>query len=83
MARAMSLSRGEQARANAICWFEHELRQYPPAVLDWDVLAAHVERVLPAAGTESRGYPAHQAAIEVSTRLDRQLTELPAATSEA
>ena len=77
MARAMSHNQGDQARANAVHWFEHELRQYPAAVLDWDALAAHAERVLPAAGTESRGYPAHQAALEVSTRLGLQLTELP------
>ena len=47
------------------------------AALDWDALATHSHRVLPAAGTESRGYPAYQAAVEVSKRLHRQLVQFP------
>ena len=77
MAQAMSPDRGEHSYADVVYWFEHELRQYPGAVLDWDALATHCERVLPAAGTESRGYPAHEVAVELSRRLHRQLVELP------
>ena len=59
MARAMDLKNGE-IRANAIYWFERELRQYPAIDLALDALKAHADRILPAAGRESRGYPCYE-----------------------
>jgi acetyltransferase/esterase len=77
MARAMDPRNGEQVRANAAYWFEHELRQYPAVDLDLDALKAHAGRIVPMAGRESRGYPAYEANVELARKLGRDLVELP------
>ncbi|MET7337671.1 alpha/beta fold hydrolase [Nonomuraea sp. NPDC005650] len=71
------MARAPRNDANAAYWFEHELRQYPPAALDLTALAAHADRIVPAAGRESQGYPCHRAAVELAGRLSRDLFELP------
>ena len=76
MGRAMDL-RSEQVVANARYWFEHELRQYPAAQLDMDLLRARADRVVPAAGRESRGYPAYEVSRVLSNELGRNMVELP------
>ncbi|WP_327582338.1 alpha/beta hydrolase [Nonomuraea sp. NBC_00507] len=63
--------------ANAAYWFEHELRQYPPAPIDVAALAAHADRITPAAGRESRGHPCYEATMELGRRLGRDVVELP------
>lgn len=77
MARAMDLNKGEQAQANAVYWFEHELRQYPATEIDVDTLTAHADRIMPAAGRESHGYPCREVTVELGKKLGRQLTEFP------
>jgi acetyltransferase/esterase len=64
-------------RANAIYWFEHELRQYPPVNLNLDALTAHSARLVLVAGRESRGYPAYEVNAELAKKLGRDLIELP------
>lgn len=77
MARARDRNNGEYVLANAIYWFEHELRQYPAVDLDLDELEAHADRIVPAAGRESRGYPCYEVSMELGKRLGRDLIELP------
>jgi pimeloyl-ACP methyl ester carboxylesterase len=76
MARTMDLKNGE-IRANATYWFERELRQYPAVDLDLDALQAHADRIVPAAGRESRGYPCYEVNAELGKKLGRDLIELP------
>jgi pimeloyl-ACP methyl ester carboxylesterase len=79
MARAMSAdtSVAAQIHANLGYWFEHELRQYPAAHLDLQPLQAHADRIIPAAGRDSHGYPCRQATEALAKQLDRQLIDLP------
>ena len=77
MARARDPRHGEEIRANATYWFEHELRQYPAVELDLDALKAHADRIVPAAGRESRGYPCYEAAVKLGKTLGREVIELP------
>ena len=77
MARARDRKHGEHIRANATYWFEHELRQYPAVALDLDALKSHADRIVPAAGRESRGYPCYEVNVELGKRLGRALIELP------
>jgi acetyltransferase/esterase len=76
MARATDLKNSE-IRANATYWFEHELRQYPAVDLDLDALTAHAERIVPAAGRESRGYPCYEVTVALGQKLGRDVVEMP------
>jgi acetyltransferase/esterase len=76
MARTMDLTNGE-IRANATYWFERELRQYPAVDLDLEALNAHADRIVPAAGRESRGYPCYEVNVELGKKLGRDVIELP------
>jgi hypothetical protein len=67
----------EHGDANTVLWFEHELRQYPAANLDIDALTAHADRILPAVGRESRGYPCYEVTWELGRKLGRDGAELP------
>lgn len=79
MARATSVDASivAQIHANLAYWFEHELRQYPAAHLDLQPLRTYADRIVPAAGKDSRGYPCRQATEELARQLDRQLIYLP------
>jgi pimeloyl-ACP methyl ester carboxylesterase len=68
---------GNDRLANAIYWFEHELRQYPATVPDFGALNAHADRIIPMVGRESRGYPCYEASMELGKRLGREVIELP------
>lgn len=63
--------------ANAVYWFEHELRQYPGTDLDLDTLTAHADNVLPAVGRDSGGYPCHEATTELGARLGQPVAQFP------
>jgi hypothetical protein len=63
--------------ANATYWFEHELRQYPAVDLDLDALTAQADRIVLAVGKETRGYPVHEANVELGKKLGREVIELP------
>jgi len=76
MARAMNLQ-NRQIVANAMYWFEHELRQYPAVNLNLDALKTHADRIVLMAGRESRGHPAYEVNVELSKKLGRELIELP------
>ena len=77
MAHATDPRNSRYVRANATYWFEHELRQYPAADLDLNALNARADQIVPAAGRESRGQPAHEASVDLATKLCRDLVELP------
>jgi pimeloyl-ACP methyl ester carboxylesterase len=74
MARA---PKNEYTLANATYWFEHELRQYPTVDLDIDALKTHADRIMLAAGRESRGHPTYEINVELGKKLGRKLIELP------
>ncbi|WP_433436590.1 alpha/beta fold hydrolase [Nonomuraea sp. CA-141351] len=71
------MARAPRNDANAAYWFEHELRQYPPVALDLTALAAHADRIVPAAGRASQGYPCYQAAVGLARYLAKDVVELP------
>jgi hypothetical protein len=76
MARALDLTNGP-IPGNLTYWFDHELRQYPAATLDLDRIRARADRIIPAAGRDSHGYPCRDAAVELGKRLSRQVIDLP------
>jgi pimeloyl-ACP methyl ester carboxylesterase len=53
MRQVMHPAHSHEGRANALFWFEFELRQYPCADLDMDSLVKLKEKIIPAAGTDS------------------------------
>lgn len=63
--------------ANARYWFEHELRQYPPVILDVDALRAQAHHIIPMAGRKSHGYPCYEVAALLAKKIGRDLTEMP------
>lgn len=63
--------------ANAVYWFEHELRQYPSVELDLEALRSHADRVVLAVGREAQGYPAHEVNVVLGRQLGRDPIELP------
>jgi pimeloyl-ACP methyl ester carboxylesterase len=77
MARAMDLNTSGQILANFAYWFEHELRQYPATNFDLDRLRATADRIVPAAGRDSHGYPCREATVELGKRLGQQVIDLP------
>jgi pimeloyl-ACP methyl ester carboxylesterase len=77
LTRAMAQAERAQRVANATYWFEHELRQYPAVDLDLLALKLRADRVVPMVGRESRGFPAHEATVELARRLGRDMIALP------
>lgn len=77
MAQAATRKDPETRRADTIYWFEWELRHYPAVALDWVVLSAQADRIVPAAGEVSRGYPCHEATVALGKQLGRNVLELP------
>lgn len=73
----LAMARAPKNPANATYWFEHELRQYPAVDLDLDLLAAHADRIVPAVGQQSRGYPCHEATRQLGRKVGRDVIELP------
>ncbi len=71
------MARAPRNDANAAYWFEHELRQYPAAELDVQIVRDHVDRIVPAMGREGHGYPAHDVVAELGTLLGAGVIELP------
>lgn len=71
------MARAPHNEANIAYWFEHELRQYPAAKLDLDTLTKRADRIIPAAGREGGGSPAHDVVAELGRILGRDVTELP------
>jgi pimeloyl-ACP methyl ester carboxylesterase len=75
---AGALSAGSpHALANAAYWFEHEVRQYPAALLDLPALEAHAGRVVPLAGRDSVGFPCYEVTLELGKRLGRDVVHVP------
>ncbi|MEU0989208.1 alpha/beta hydrolase [Streptomyces sp. NPDC005953] len=68
---------GLHVAANSTYWFERELRQYTSAEHDLDVLTRYAERIIPAIGQESTGYPTCRVSIELGKALGRPVLELP------
>lgn len=62
---------------NASYWFEKELRQYTSVDLDINKLKENSARIVLLGGRESQGYPTYRVNLELSKKLDRNLTEMP------
>jgi pimeloyl-ACP methyl ester carboxylesterase len=77
LVRAVDASVGAAWMSNARYWFEHELRQYPAADVDVDALKAMADRIVPAVGRDSVGFPAHDATEELGKRLGRSAVVMP------
>ncbi|MEU9797557.1 alpha/beta hydrolase [Streptomyces sp. NPDC051000] len=63
--------------ANAPFFLEHQLRQFTGHVPDLDALAPHADRLVPAAGEESRGLLLRRPAEALARRLGVELAEFP------
>lgn len=63
--------------ANVPLFMEHELRQFTSYAPDLDVLAAVADRLVPAAGRETRGHLPYRPIAEIARRLGRELVEFP------
>ena len=66
----------EYAHANAVYWFEHELRQYPAVKLDIGALAAYADRIVLASGRESHGQPCYEVNVVLGKRLGLEVVEM-------
>lgn len=75
--RASSPDDQIRVRDDVVHWVEHELRQYPAVQLDLNTLRRNRDKVLPAVGRDSRGFPCYQATIALSATLGCDVTELP------
>jgi acetyltransferase/esterase len=60
---------GEPILVNTTYWFERELREYPAFPLDLGALARSAGRIVLAVGSESGGYPAHEATVQLARKL--------------
>jgi len=76
MDSAADAKKNEHAQANAVYWFEHELRRYPALKLDIDTLTTHAARIVPTARRESRGHPCHEV-TRLGTKLGLDVIEMP------
>lgn len=66
-----------QKMANATYWFERELREYTSVTLDLAAVAAHADRVMPALGSASVGFPTAEAALALGRTIGRAAITLP------
>jgi len=64
-------------RAAVEYWFEHELRQYTAVDLPIEALLHSADRIVVAAGRDSRGHPLHDVGTNLAAALGQTLTELP------
>lgn len=53
MRHCMDINRGDEIRANAMFWFEFELRQYTTAPVNLELIAKEKKKYIPAAGVVS------------------------------
>ncbi|MGK8491358.1 alpha/beta fold hydrolase [Nocardia asiatica] len=79
MDRRLAPETAPQIIANANYWFERELLPYTDVRLNTELLTVHADRLMPAIGRESYGYPAHTIGLELGRILDRPVLELPGA----
>lgn len=63
--------------ANAPFFLEHQLRQFTGHLPDLDALAPYADRLVPAAGEESRGLLLRRPAEALARRLGVGLAEFP------
>jgi pimeloyl-ACP methyl ester carboxylesterase len=75
MRATMHPSTSHEVRANALFWFEFELRQYPLSKVDIEGLVALKEKFVPAAGVESEVGVAPIACI--AGALGKEMLKLP------
>ncbi|GAA5150504.1 alpha/beta hydrolase [Pseudonocardia eucalypti] len=77
MSRPAEPATAPQIIANASYWFERELCSYTQECPDGDLLTRHADRIVPAVGRASRGYPTYTSGIMLGEMLDRAVLELP------
>jgi acetyltransferase/esterase len=66
-----------QLMANAIYWFERELREYTSVRVNAAALQPWADRIIPAVGRECRGYPNYAVSQQLGHALERDVLELP------
>jgi acetyltransferase/esterase len=77
MGRTPDLENAPRSIANATYWFERELTVYTAADLDLAKLARYANKIVPAMGRASVGFPTGDAARALSHKLNRDLLEFP------
>ncbi|OBH68212.1 hypothetical protein A5684_01350 [Mycobacterium intracellulare] len=70
-------SNSPHGTANAIYWFERELREYTSTPVDAEALRPCADRIIPAVGRECRGYPNYEVSHRLGRVLDRDVIEMP------
>ncbi|QIS20326.1 alpha/beta fold hydrolase [Nocardia terpenica] len=70
--------RARQA-VNGPIMFEYEFREFTSYVPDFEALAAVADRLVPAAGRETRGHLPYRPIATIAERLGRELVEFPGA----
>lgn len=70
-------SNSPHGTANAIYWFERELREYTSAPVDAEALRPCADRIIPAVGRECRDYPNYQVSLRLGRLLNRDVMEMP------
>ncbi|WP_280363732.1 alpha/beta fold hydrolase [Nocardia wallacei] len=69
----------QRLAANAPRMFAHELRQFTAYTPDYAALARVSDRLIPAAGRETRGSLPYRPIAEIAARLSLEVTEFPGA----
>jgi pimeloyl-ACP methyl ester carboxylesterase len=77
MRATMHPSTSHEVRANALFWFEFELRQYPLSKVDIEGLVALKEKFVPAAGVESGNEVGVAPIACIAGALGKEMLKLP------
>jgi hypothetical protein len=77
MRQLMHPAHSHEGRANALFWFEFELRQYPCADLDIDGLVKLKEKLIPAAGMDSGMGVGVAPIAAIAEAVDKEILRLP------
>jgi len=77
MRQVMHPAHSHEGRANALFWFEFELRQYPCADLDVDGLVKLRENLIPAAGIDSGMGVSVAPIAAIAAAMDKEILRLP------
>lgn len=77
MRDCMDSTRGHDVRANAMFWFEFELKQYTSSPVDLEILGREKEKFVPAAGIKSGGGPGVGPIAVISQVVGKDIVRFP------
>jgi pimeloyl-ACP methyl ester carboxylesterase len=76
MRECMDSRHSDEIRANALFWFEFELRQYPSSDLDLPALIKNKEKFVPAAGIDSGMGPGVAPILAIAGAMEREVVRV-------